>query len=67
MAYKWGDALPGPGDPITWPPYTGNPNDPRAGDSDDEPEDYDPDRARDDWLCDEAWNREQDKLDRSYE
>lgn len=22
--------MPGPGDPATWPPYTGNPNDPRS-------------------------------------
>lgn len=31
--------MPGPGDPETWPPYTGHPNDPRADDEEDEVED----------------------------
>lgn len=37
----------GPGDEITWPPYSGNPNDPRHEDDFDEDEiersDYEPD------------------------
>ena len=35
--------LPGPGDPATWPAYTGHPNDPRRDDLYDEPEIADPD------------------------
>lgn len=43
----------GPGDEITWPPYSGNPNDPRHED-DDEHEDsgYEPDYAD---SVDDGW------------
>lgn len=42
--YRFGDSLPGPGDPETWPAYIGHPNDPRG----------DPDESvDDDWTAEE--------------
>ena len=33
--------MPGPGDSVTWPPYSGHPGDPRAPDDDDDFDDFD--------------------------
>jgi hypothetical protein len=54
-------SMPGPGDPETWGPVTGHPNDPRVGDVEEEDE-YEPD-----WEAiaeDRAYERDQAALHR---